>query len=93
MRIVKKAVLVTLTLAALGLVAFWTFAPALVEKGKNVVEDHEPYPISDRAATLHETLVIGDWHADRLLKRGDYGQSHGRQHGAFFVGGTTELIV
>ena len=46
MRIVKKAVLIILTLAALGLIAFWAFAPAIVEKGKNVVKEHEPYPVS-----------------------------------------------
>lgn len=80
MRIVKKGILTILGLAVLGLIAFWTFAPAIVEKGKSAVKDHEPYPVSDRAAALHETLIIGDWHADSLLwnrdllERGDYGQ-------------------
>ena len=80
MRVVKKGILIILGLAAVGLIAFWTFAPAIVEKGNNVVKDHEPYPVSAQAAALHETLVIGDWHADsllwnrNLLERGDYGQ-------------------
>ncbi len=80
MRYVKNGVLILITLAVLGLIGFWTFAPAIVEKGKNVVKSHDAYPVSNQAAALHETLVIGDWHADsllwnrNLLDRGDYGQ-------------------
>lgn len=79
MRIVKKGLLLILGLAALGLIGFWAFAPAIVEKGRNTVKFHEPYPVSTEAAALHETLVIADWHADslmwnrNLLERGDYG--------------------
>lgn len=81
MRIVKKGLLLILGLAPLGLIGFWAFAPAMVEKGKNTVKLHEPYPVSAEAAALHETLVIADWHADsllwnrNLLERGDYATS------------------
>lgn len=60
--------------------AFFIFAPAMVEKGRNNVIAHAPYPVSDPARSLHDSLLVADWHADSLLwnrdltKRGDYGQ-------------------
>ncbi len=36
MRFVKITAWIILSLAALGLIAFWTFAPAIVEKGKTL---------------------------------------------------------
>ncbi|ETD85140.1 dipeptidase [Rhodobacter capsulatus] len=47
--------------------AFFTFAPGIVEKGQNRVVPHAPWPVSERAAALHKTLVLGDWHSDALL--------------------------
>lgn len=76
-----KRTLQTITgLAVIGLTGFLTFGPAIVEKGNNAVLAHDPYPVSDQAATLHKSLIIGDWHADSLLwkrnltKRGTRGQ-------------------
>lgn len=63
-----------------GLVAALIFAPGYIERGRNIVADHTPYPVSTNAAALHDTLLIGDLHADPLLwkrdltKRGDRGQ-------------------
>lgn len=62
-RIVKWLCLV----AVVGLSLFLVLGPALVEKSMNVVEEHEPYPISEEAAVLHKSLVVGDWHADSAL--------------------------
>lgn len=70
---------VLLVLIAL-LVAFFAFAPGLVEDRLNPVTDHAPYPVSAEAQALHDSLIIGDWHADSLLwgrdllKRGARGQ-------------------
>ena len=61
-------------------VGFFTFAPAYVEKSRNAVAEHDPYPVSDAARALHDTLVVGDLHADPLLwnrdlsQRSTYGQ-------------------
>ncbi len=69
--------LVTVVAAA---VAFFVFLPSYVERSRNNVIDHAPYPVSDSAAALHETLIIGDLHADPLLwsrdltERGTRGQ-------------------
>lgn len=52
---------------ALGAVAFFSFAPAYVERGQNRVIAHAPWPVSDRAKALHQSLIIGDLHADSLL--------------------------
>jgi len=52
---------------------------SLVEKSQNKVISHEPYKISAKATKLHDTLLIGDLHADStlwdrdLLELSDYG--------------------
>jgi len=67
-------------LAIIALGGFLFFAPSYVEKGKNRVTVHDPYPVSALAQTLHDSLLVGDWHADPLLwkrdltKRGTRGQ-------------------
>ena len=77
---VRRLVLLVVVLAVIGIAAFLKFAPAIVEKGRNSVVAHAPYPVSDAAQSLHDTLVVGDWHADPLLwnrdltKRSTYGQ-------------------
>jgi len=76
----KKAIKVVSTLALIGLVGFLVFGPGYVERSRNTVAEHAPYLISDRAQALHDSLIIGDWHADSLLwnrditERGVYGQ-------------------
>ncbi|MBL1436290.1 MAG: membrane dipeptidase [Rhodobacteraceae bacterium] len=80
MSFLKKTFKVVSALALIGLVAFLVFGPGYVERSRNQVAEHAPYLISDRARALHESLVIGDWHADSLLwnrdlsTRGAYGQ-------------------
>lgn len=80
MRLVKKGLKWLLGLIVIGIIGFFAFAPAYIEKSRNAVADHAPYPVSDAARALHDTLVVGDLHADPLLwnrdlsKRGSYGQ-------------------
>ncbi len=63
-----------------GAVFFFVILPARIEDSRNSVIAHDPYPVSDAARALHETLTIGDWHADSLLwsrdltERGERGQ-------------------
>jgi microsomal dipeptidase-like Zn-dependent dipeptidase len=69
-----------LLLAVIGVAIFLIFGPAYVEKSRNTIVPHDPFKISARAQTLHNNLIIGDWHSDsllwkrNLLKRGDRGQ-------------------
>jgi len=76
----KKTLKIVSFLAIAALVGFLVFGPGYVERSRNTVAQHAPYLISDRAQALHDSLVIGDWHADSLLwnrdltERGVYGQ-------------------
>lgn len=80
MKWVKRGVLIVLVLIAAGLAAFWTLAPAMVERGQNSVAEHAPYPVSKEARALHERLIVGDWHSDALLWKRDLLERSERGH-------------
>lgn len=63
-----------------AVVAFLAFAPGYVESQRNAVSPHDPWPVSDEAATLHENLLVGDWHSDSLLWRRDLTRRANRGH-------------
>ena len=69
-----------LTLLA-ALVGVFLFAAGIVERGQNKVLSHAPWPVSAKAQALHDSLTIGDLHADPLLwnrdltRRSDRGQT------------------
>jgi len=69
-----------LWLVVIGVALFLIFAPAYVERSRNAVAPHDPYPVSDAAAALHATLIIGDWHADSLLWNRDLNDRGDRGH-------------
>ena len=69
-----------LILLAFPVAGFFIFAPEYVEKERNVVTAHAPYPISPAASALHKDLVIGDWHADTLLWNRDLNERGTRGH-------------
>lgn len=69
-------------LLVVGTAAFFIFAPGYVERNMNpVTMPDEGWPVSEAAESLHQELVIGDWHADSLLwdrdllKRGKRGHT------------------
>ena len=41
--------------------------PEQTDRSLNQITEHEPFKISVDAHQLHETLIIGDWHADSAL--------------------------
>ena len=53
-------------LSVLSVVLFWCLPP-IVDKSMNKVSPHNPWPVSAAANKLHQSLIIGDWHADSLL--------------------------
>ncbi|MGH1367232.1 MAG: dipeptidase [Maritimibacter sp.] len=67
MRVIKWIVRIVLGLTGLALAGFFLFAPGIAEKGMNVVTPHDPFPVTQAAQSLHDSLIIGDWHADTLL--------------------------
>ncbi len=76
----KKIVLTLLVLfVALVLVALG-LGPAYLEKTMNSVSPHSPYSVSERAKTLHASLLIGDWHADSALWDRDLSQEYDYGH-------------
>jgi len=63
---IRKLLLGFLGLVAIGVTAFFIFAPGMVERSMNKVEP-VPLRITDRARALHATLQVADMHADTLL--------------------------
>ncbi|MES2042276.1 MAG: dipeptidase [Pseudomonadota bacterium] len=63
---IRKLLLGLLGLVAIGLTAFFIFAPGMVERSMNKVEP-VPLGISERARALHARLQVADMHADTLL--------------------------
>ncbi len=64
----KKLALGAALLVGCAVAAFLTFAPPYVERMMNpVTMPAEGWPVSDQARALHQTLTIGDLHADSLL--------------------------
>jgi len=56
-----------LLVVALAALAFFAFAPGIIERGTNQI-DGKPLPqVSERAKALHATLTIVDLHSDTLL--------------------------
>ena len=80
MRTVKLFGIVAVICLLVALGAFLAFAPGYVERSRNAITPGGPYPVSDDAQALHDTLVVGDWHADSLLWQRDIGKRGSRGH-------------
>lgn len=64
----KRVLLTLLALVVVGAIAFFSLAPAYVERGLNPLRMRDGgWPVSAEAQALHDRLVIGDWHSDALL--------------------------
>ena len=62
-----KSVFLLCTLLGIALVYSQKVLVPKVDASLNTVADHAPYPVSNDAQTLHDTLIIADLHADALL--------------------------
>ena len=80
MRFLKRLALGALILLMVGVGAFLAIAPGYVERSRNGIVPGGPFPVSDDAQALHDTLVVGDWHADSLLWQRDIGKRADRGH-------------
>lgn len=56
-----------LALVVLAAVAFFVFAPGIIERGMNKIDGKPLIPVSEEAKALHATLTIVDLHSDTLL--------------------------
>lgn len=65
----------------LALIAtFFLIAPVQIENSLNRVSEHTPYTISDKAQALHDSLIIGDLHADSTLWKRNLRKRSNRGH-------------
>ncbi|MGS2719669.1 dipeptidase [Paraglaciecola aestuariivivens] len=65
---------------AIGLLGFFSFFPAYIDKQTNAVHASTLPQVSEQAKALHKTLMIGDWHSDSLLWKRQLGQQHNYAH-------------
>ncbi|CAA0102712.1 Uncharacterised protein [Halioglobus japonicus] len=75
---VKKVLLAVLALLVITAVLGRVLLPGILENAMNVVDEHEPYPISERARQLHDALFIVDLHSDSLLWARDLSEQSSR---------------
>ncbi|MBU0824275.1 MAG: dipeptidase [Alphaproteobacteria bacterium] len=63
----RRWLIALLLVIALAALAFFAFAPGIIERGTNQI-DGKPLPaVSERAKALHRALTIVDLHSDTLL--------------------------
>lgn len=63
----KKIIIGILLFLLVALFVVRPIGVRMLDQSMNVVTPHAPYQISPAAAALHETLLVGDWHADTPL--------------------------
>ncbi|MAZ88624.1 MAG: peptidase M19 [Cellvibrionaceae bacterium] len=75
-----SSVIILTAIVAVSIVGVWSLAPGIIEPKMNSVTPHASYLISDKAKTLHESLIIGDWHSDSVLWERDLASRSNRGH-------------
>lgn len=63
----KKAITLIILLLLALTTGIFVFAPAILDRQMNPVSAHDLFENSKEARALHETLIVGDWHADSTL--------------------------
>ena len=63
----KKRYALAFAISVISAALIFGVAPRYVEKQMNVHLPHDPFMVSDQAQALHETLIVGDLHADSFL--------------------------
>ena len=63
----RKIFLYAGSLIVVAAIVVFGFGPAYLEKGINLVVEHDAYVISDEARELHASLTAADLHSDTLL--------------------------
>lgn len=75
---IAMGLLLALLIAA-GLYAFGVLIPK-IDADMNAITPHDPYPVSEAAQNLHDTLYVADLHADSLLWRRNSARRQTRGH-------------
>jgi microsomal dipeptidase-like Zn-dependent dipeptidase len=74
----KKILLGALALLIITATLGRWLLPGLLESSLNVVDEHAPYNISERARQLHDSLFVVDLHSDSLLWMRDLSERSSR---------------
>ncbi len=75
----KKALIITSVIILFIPIISWV-VPAVIDDTMNPVTPHAPWPVSEQAQQLHDSLIIGDWHSDSLLWNRDFLKAHSYGH-------------
>jgi len=76
----RKTLLYAGSLIVVAAIVAFGFGPGYLEKGINLVVEHEPYQVSDEARGLHASLIVADLHSDTFLWNRDVLERGNRGH-------------
>lgn len=76
----RKWLWAVLGLIGLAIVAFFAFAPGILESRTNQIDGKQLIPVSAQAKALHKTLRIVDLHSDTLMWKRDILKRANRGH-------------
>jgi membrane dipeptidase len=76
----KKILLNSLLFIVILVASALMLLPKMLDKSMNPVSEHEPFVVSEEAQALHNTLIVGDWHADSALWNRDLKKTYDYGH-------------
>ena len=76
----KKILLNSLLFIIILVASALMLLPKMLDKSMNPVSEHEPFVVSEEAQALHNTLIVGDWHADSALWNRDLKKTYDYGH-------------
>ena len=77
---IKKFVISIFILFTILCVLTLSLLPTFLDKSMNPVSDHSAYLVSKKAQEMHESLIVGDWHADSALWNRDLKKTYDYGH-------------
>lgn len=75
-----KIIVILLSIVFLLYVIVRLVVPPILEKSMNKVEPEESLVVGEAARLVHNSLIIGDWHADSTLWARDLSEHHSYGH-------------
>ncbi len=76
----KKILLNSLLFIVILVASALMLLPKMLDKSMNPVSEHAPFVVSKEAQALHNTLIVGDWHADSALWNRDLKKTYDYGH-------------
>jgi microsomal dipeptidase-like Zn-dependent dipeptidase len=77
---IKKVVISIFIFFIIFCVLTLLLLPTFLDKSMNPVSDHSAYLVSKKAQEMHESLIVGDWHADSALWNRDLKKTYDYGH-------------